>query len=232
MNDKPMVFVVDGDAITRDSARSLAHTMNLQCETYASGREFLENRTRGQPGCLVLEIRIPDVNGLQIQDRLNREGSMLPIIFLTDHATVSIAVHAMRCGALHVIEKPFREHELWDAIQEAVELDRKRRRLAEERRALEHRMTQLSAKEQTLLKMIAQGRAKQAMAAELGVCVRTVEFRRSQLMKKLELRAPIDLVQFALAASDGHSWRDHDHGRAVSLSPLQWHGERYGQYSR
>jgi len=209
MDNKPTVFVVDADGVVCDSIGNLAHTMNLQCETYASGWEFLEAYDPDRPGCLVLEIKIPDVNGVQIQERLSNEGSILPIIFLTNQATVSIAVRAMRCGALHVIEKPFREHELWDAVHEAVELNLKRREQASQWRELEERVSQLSVKDQAHLKMISQGESKEAMAAELGVCVRTVELRRNQLMKKLGLQTPVELIQFALAASNGHARQNH-----------------------
>lgn len=211
MRNKPTVFVVDADGIVRDSVSSLAQTMNLQCETYASGREFLDNYDPDRPGCLVLEIRIPDINGVQIQERLSREGSLLPIIFLTNHSTVSIAVRALRSGAIHVIEKPFREHELWDAIHEAIELNLKQRELERQRRELEARVAQLSAKDQAILKMIARGESKERMAAELRVCVRTVELRRTQLMRKLGLQAPVELIQFALAASNGHAQKKHLH---------------------
>ena len=220
MKNKPTVFVVDADGAVRDSVSSLAYTMNLPCEGYASGREFLESYDAARPGCLVLEIRIPDVNGVQIQEQLNTEGSMLPILFLTNQATVSIAVRAMRCGALHVIEKPFREHELWDAIHEAIELNLKQRELASQRWELEERVAQLDAKDQTLLEMIAQGESKGKMATELGVCVRTVELRRTQLMRKLGLQAPVELIQFALAASDGHPQQNHTNHNHDAYSRL------------
>jgi len=210
MNNKPTVFVLDADAAVRHAVSSLAQTMNLHCETFASGREFLESHHPARPGCLVMEIRIPDVNGVQIQERLSLEGSTLPIIFLTDQATVSIAVRAMRSGALHVIEKPFREHELWDVIQEAVELDRERRLLIRERQKVEDRVARLDAKDRALLTMIAEGRSKEAMAAELGVCVRTVELRRNQLAKKLDLKTPVELLHFALSASNGHSGQNEN----------------------
>lgn len=197
--------MVDADDGSRDAVQSLARTMNLLCETYASGSEFLEDYDPLRPGCLVLEIRIPDVNGVEIQERLAAEGSTLPVIFLTSQATVSIAVRAMRAGAVHVIEKPFREHELWDVILEAVDLDRERRLEAERRQCVRQRLAKLDAKDQSLLGMIAQGLSKEAMASELGVCVRTVELRRNQLMKKLRFKEAVELVKFALAASNGHS---------------------------
>ena len=205
MNNKPTVFAVDADDVTRESVTSLVQTMNLRCRTYSSGRDFLESFDSSQAGCLVMEIRIPDVNGVQIQERLAMEGSTLPIIFLTNQATVSIAVRAMRNGAMHVIEKPFREHELWDVIQEAIELNEIRRETQRQQRNLQDRMALLNAKEQVLLEMIALGKAKEAIASEMGVCVRTVELRRNQLMKKLKMQTPIELVQFALSASNGHS---------------------------
>lgn len=208
MKTKPTVIVVDPDSATRDSVSSLARMMNLECEAYASGTKFLEDYDPDTAGCLVLEIRIPDLNGVQIQERLSREGSLLPIIFLTGQATVSIAVRAMRSGALHVIEKPFREHELWDAIEEAVKLNERQRHLARGRRDLEERLARLSAEEQALLTLVAQGEPKKATAAELGVSVRTVELRRSRLMRKLGFEAPIELMQFALAASDEHFWEN------------------------
>lgn len=220
MKDKPTVFVVDADGAVRESVRNLAHTMNLQCEGYASGREFLESYNPDRPGCLVMEIRIPDVNGMQIQEQLRNEGVALPIIFLTNQATVSIAVRAMRSGALHVIEKPFREHEMWDAIHEAVELNLRQREMAQQRREMEKRVATLSDKDRALLKMVAQGESKETMAQELGVSVRTVELRRTQMMKKLGLHAPVELIQFALAASNGraesnptnHNHTNNNHG--------------------
>lgn len=210
MTSEPTVFVVDADGPTRDAVRDLVHTMNLQCEAYVSGEEFLEAYDPSRPGCLLLEVRIPGISGLQIQERLASEGAAIPVMFLTARATVSIAVRAMRAGALHFLEKPFRQHELWDAIQEAVLLDEQRRRLAEQHQEIEDRLAQLTPKERQLLRMIAAGESKKAMACSAGVSVRTIELRRTRLRKKLGLTSSIELLQFALLAGDRHS---HDGGK-------------------
>ncbi|MHC4401899.1 MAG: response regulator transcription factor [Planctomycetota bacterium] len=203
MKSEPTVFVVDADGPTRDAVRDLVHTMNLQCEAYALGRDFLDSYTDSRPGCLVLEVRIPDINGFEIQDRLVSRGDATPVVFLTSQATVSIAVRAMRAGALHFIEKPFRENELWDTIQEAMALDRQRRYESMHRAGLQKRLEQLTQKERHVVEMIAQGKSKKAIAADVGVCVRTIELRRNRLMKKLGMSSPVELVRFALMACNG-----------------------------
>ena len=205
MNNEPTVFLVDADGPTRDAVRDLVHTMNLPCEAYTSGRAFLDAYLPLRPGCVVLEVRIPDVNGLEIQQRLAAQGALIPVVFLTAQAPVSIAVRAMRGGALHFLEKPFREHELWDAIQEAVLLDAKRRRAAAEREALDEQLADLTPEERQVLEMIARGKSKQTIASEAGVSVRTIELRRSRLMNKLGLGSVVELVIFALTACNGHS---------------------------
>lgn len=205
MNCEPTVYVVDADGPTRDGIRNLADTMNLRCEAYASGRRFLNAYDNGQFGCVVLEVRIPDVNGFEIQEWLRAQGSEIPVLFLSGQATVSMAVRAMRSGALHFLEKPFREHELWDAIQEAVALAKERRGRATCHRELDRCLAALTAKERKTLTELAEGRSKAAIASEAGVCVRTVEVRRRNLMKRLGFKSPIELMRFALVACDGHA---------------------------
>ncbi len=204
MKTEPTVFVVDADGPTRDAIRDLAYTMNLRCKPYASGHEFLNAYAVWQPGCLVLEVRIPDINGFDIQERLAAQGATIPTVFLTGQATVSIAVRAMRAGALHFLEKPLRENELWDVIEEAILVDQKRRCALVQREELEDRLAKLTPKERQLLGMIARGKSKNAIASQLGVCVRTVELRRKQLMKQLGMSSLVELVHFALLACDGH----------------------------
>jgi FixJ family two-component response regulator len=203
MEDTATVFVVDSDKAICDAVRSVAHIMNLGCETFATGRDFLDARILDQPGCVVLEIRLPDTNGLEIQQRLLADGASIPIIFLTSQATLSLAVRAMRAGAVHFLEKPLREHELWDTIHEAVTLDRQRREQVNQRREYNQRILNLTAKERALLWAIADGGSKKEMADQMGICLRTFELRRSQLRKKLGLTSLVELVYFALTACDG-----------------------------
>jgi len=210
MNNEPTVFLVDADGPTRDAVRDLAHTMNLPCEVYTSGQAFLDAYVPLRPGCVVLEVRIPDVNGLEIQQRLAAQGALIPVVFLSARAPVSIAVRAMRGGAVHFLEKPFREHELWDTIREAILLDAKRRRAAAEREALGEQLADLAPEERQVLEMIAEGKSKQTIASEAGVSVRTIELRRSRLMNKLGLGSLVELVVFGLTACNGHSQALHE----------------------
>jgi len=218
MQNEAAVFVVDPDPATRDAVRSLVYTMNLQCEAYASGEAFFEAGVLARPGCAVLEVRVPGINGLDIQQQLTARGSTLPVIFLTSHATLSIAVRAMRAGAVHFLEKPFREHELWDAILEAITVDGQRRERAAQQQDCESRLSRLNVRDRWVLKMIAEGRSKKAIAEAMDVCVRTVELRRSQLMKKLELRSLSELVHFALTAADAPKENTNGHQRSLDLA--------------
>lgn len=204
MDVEPTVFMIDDDDRTRDEVRRLVETMNLKCREFWSGQEFVRDFDPSEPGCIVLEIRVPEVSGLQIQRRLAAEQVPTPLIFLTGHADVSIAVHAMRAGALHVLEKPFREYELWDTIHEAIELDRERRQVWSRRQRLRERAGRLTVKERRLMDHIAQGKSNKLIAREMGVCVRTVELHRANLMKKLEVKSLAELLHFALQAHDGN----------------------------
>jgi FixJ family two-component response regulator len=205
MKNEPTVFLVDADGATRDAVRNLAYTMNLPCEAYSTGQDFLDAYAPSRPGCVVLEVRIPEVNGLEIQERLAAQGSVIPVVFLTTQATVSIAVRAMRAGAVHFLEKPFREHELWDTIQEAIVLDAKRRRAVAEQEQVDDQLAKLTAKERQVLEMIAAGSSKEAIASEAGVSVRTIELHRNRVIKKLGFRCLTELVLFATTACNGHA---------------------------
>jgi len=205
MNDEPTVFVVDSDEATRDAVRDLADTMNVPCEAYTSGREFLDTYDVSRPGCVVLDVRITDVSGLDVLECLAKRGAVIPFVFVAGYASVSIAVRTMRAGAMHFLEKPFREHELWDAIREGILLDGKRRGTLAKRRQIEERLTKLTPKQRQVLEMIAEGKSKQVVAAEAGVSLRTVEVRRKHIMKTLGLDSTVGLVHFALMACNGHS---------------------------
>jgi FixJ family two-component response regulator len=205
MQYEATVFLVDADEPTQQAVRDCVDTMNLQCEVYASGQEFLDAYSDSQPGCVLLEVRIPDMNGLEVQESLSARGSTIPVIFLAERATVSIAVRTMRTGALNFLEKPFRESELWDAIEEAVRVDRDRRWALAERAEVESQLANLTTKEYRLLQLIAQGKSKQAISDEVGLCVRTVELHQRQLMSKIGVESLLELVRFAVVACDGHA---------------------------
>jgi FixJ family two-component response regulator len=204
MSTQPTVFVVDPDGPTRDAVRNLVSTMELQCEAYDSGQEFLDQFDPSRPGCVVLEVRVPGIDGLQIQKTLIERGAALPVVFLSGRASVSIAVHAMRAGALHFFEKPFRDYDLWTAVQEAVQLDHQRRLAKLRQEELDERLGVLTEKEYAVLEMICEGRTKKAMAMEMGVSVRTIEHHRTQLARKLQVHSLAGLLHFAMSLKNGN----------------------------
>jgi two-component system, LuxR family, response regulator FixJ len=197
----PTVFVTDPDPTTGQTIRKLLDGTEIGCEFYRSGREFLAAYRDDQPGCLVLEQRIPDMSGLQLQHRLAASGAALPLIFVTARPDISTAVEFMRGGAVHVLEKPVRTAELLEAIQEAIALDRGRRHAKNNQKRLKDLTDALTRKERQVLELIAAGKSVKAIAAALELSVRAVELRRKSLMKKLEVRSTLELMRFSVLAN-------------------------------
>jgi FixJ family two-component response regulator len=203
MELEPTVYVVDADGPSNDAVNDLVHTMNLRCESFASGQEFLEAYDNLRPGCVVLEVKVPGINGLQIQQQLLRLPDSPPVIFLSGRCEVSVAVRAMKSGAIHFLEKPFREYELWDAIQEAIATDRQRREERQRRQMLNRYVGVLTFKERQVLGLLSEGKSNRTIARELDISVRTVENRRAKLMKKLGIKSPTELLHLAILVNDG-----------------------------
>jgi two-component system response regulator FixJ len=181
-------------------AHNMVLTMNLRCEAFASGQAFFKRFVPSQHGCLILEVRIPDINGLEIQSRLAASGAVIPLVFLVEQGSISLAVRAMRAGAVHFLEKPSREHELWDAIEEALFLDRQRRVARLHQKRIKAQTDRLTEREHRVLERFAKGMPKKQIAAELGICARTVEIRFREIMKKLSISSRTELMRFALLA--------------------------------
>ena len=201
MLSEPTVFVVDGDPFAREAVHELARGMNLACRTFAVGGELLAAYDPSRTGCLILEVTIPDTSGPQIQQRLLQCHATLPLIFLTSHADVSLAVALMRAGAFHYLQKPIRPIELMDAIHAAIALDQRRRHAQERRQRIRQALAVLSSAEREMLEMIAQGKPPPVMAVELKLSLRAIELRRSKLMRKLQIKSTNGLLHFALLAS-------------------------------
>jgi len=197
MSDKPTVFVVDHDPATRDAVRDLAVEMGLRCEAYASGFDFLDQFDRRRHGCLVMEVRILDVSGPQIQRRLASEGVRIPIIFLAAETSVPEVVRVMRDGAVHFLEKPFDPQELWETVQNAIWADRRRRDAEKQREDLERKFSALCPEEREVLKLVLEGKPNKEIARAQHVSVRTVESRRSHVMEKLGAGSLVGLAQIA-----------------------------------
>ena len=226
MSANATVFVVDDDAQYRDAVGTLAQNMNLRCRTYESGREFINDYHDSQTGCLVMEVRIPGLSGLDLQRWLSTQSHPLPVVFLTAHGTVPVAVRAMQAGAVHFLEKPPQEQELWDAVQKAVSLDQQRREILAEKRQLMDRLAMLTPKEQDVLRLLAWDKSTKVIARELEVSLRTVEFRRARILQKLNVKTPLGLAHFAIRVFEGNG-QDPESGAVGGngLEPLEQHAD-------
>jgi two-component system response regulator TtrR len=203
MNNGETVFIVDSDTDARKRLCGLVHSMKLRHEAYSRAQEFLEQYDPQRPGCAILEVRIPDVSGLQLQQQLARQTPAVPVIFLAAHASVPVVVRAIQQGAINFLQKPADEQELWDSIQQALQLDRERRAAVAEVQDLRKQLELLTEKEHEVLELLAQEKSTRVIAVELAISVRTVEFRRARMMEKLNLRSPMQLFRFAIRALDG-----------------------------
>jgi FixJ family two-component response regulator len=200
-SDVTTVFVIDPDPATGAIVADLLSGSELRCEVYSTCRDFLAEHDVSRSGCVVLEQRIPDMSGLQLQRRLVLDGSrQLPLLFVLDDPTVSTAVELMRGGAIHVLEKPLRPVELLTAIHEALDIDRNRRRAVQTDEQLQDHIAALTRKEREVLELIAIGKSVKAMAAQLELSVRAIEQRRHGLMAKLHLDSPLELMRFSVNA--------------------------------
>lgn len=196
---KPTVFVVDDDDAIRDSMSMLLKTVGLQCETYPSAKDFLDAYDHDRPGCLVLDIRMPGMSGMELQELLNERHAITPIVFITGHGDVPMAVEAMQGGAVDFIQKPFRDQDLIDRINTALEGDRQLREELGEKQELMRRYETLTPREQEVLALVAKGHANKVAAYELGVSQRTIEIHRARVMEKMQARSLAQLVRMQLS---------------------------------
>ncbi len=191
---KPTVFVVDDDAAVRDSLRLLLKSVGLPVEVFESAQDFLDADRDDRPGCLVLDIRMPGMSGLELQVKLNERHSILPIIFITGHGDVPMAVTAMKAGAADFIQKPFRDQDLIDRIHKALERDNERRAVRAETEVIRERLALLTPRETEVMERVVKGQANKVIAMDLGVSQRTVELHRARVMRKLKMRSLAELV--------------------------------------
>lgn len=193
----PTVFLVDDDPAVLRSLSALVRVMFPKVECYASAVEFRRAYDASRPGCLVLDVAMPEMSGLELQQWLRRENIELPIVFITAHGNVRMAVDAMQGGAVNFLEKPFHEQELWESIRKALEVDAENRRRRAQHDEAAQRLARLTPGEREVLDLILQGKYNKEIAAELNLSVRTVEDRRARLMKKMGARSVAELVQAA-----------------------------------
>lgn len=200
MQSEPTVFVVDDDEAVRDALRSLLDSVHLPVATFASAQEFLDSYDPARGGCLVVDLRMPGMSGLELQERLVARGYTLPVIIITGHAEVATAVRAMKAGAVDFFEKPFSQQQLLDRIQHALARDASQRAEQSQRADVAHRLDRLTPREQAVLQRVVEGKANKVIAGELGISIKTVEAFRSKLMEKMEARSLAELVRLVLTA--------------------------------
>jgi RNA polymerase sigma factor (sigma-70 family) len=194
---RPMVFVIDDDASVRDALKRLIRSMGLQVELFASAQDFMQRqRQRPEvPSCLVLDVRLPGTSGIELQRQLNRANIRIPLIFITAHGDIRMSVLAMRAGAVEFLTKPFRDQDLLDSIDIALERDRVRLDLEAQDAALRERFDSLTPREQEVLMMVVSGLLNKEIGYKIGIAENTVKVHRSRAMDKMEARSLADLVR-------------------------------------
>jgi two-component system, LuxR family, response regulator FixJ len=193
------VYIVDDDSAIRHAMDLLMRSVGLEYEIFHSADDFLASYSDEWAGCLVLDIRMPGLGGMELQDKLNESGSTLPIIFITGHGDVPMAVKAMQKGAVDFIQKPFRDQELLDRIKDALESEQVSRSVREEKAAVLDRIEKLTARESQVLDLVVTGKPNKVIAYELDVSQRTVEIHRARVMEKMHARSLADLVRMHLS---------------------------------
>ncbi len=193
--DEPLIYLVDDDDAVRDALGLLLRSVGLECELHPSALEFLEHYDSERHSCLVADIRMPGLSGLELQQRLNEQGADIPVIFITGHGDVPMAVNAMKSGASDFIQKPFRDQDLLDRIHKALAIDKERRTTRASEQAIRDRLALLTPRETEVMRRVVKGHANKVIAMDLGVSQRTVELHRARVMRKLKMRSLAELVQ-------------------------------------
>ena len=194
---EPIVFVIDDDPSVRRAIRRLIGSVGLQVELFGSAKEFLHSRRPDAPSCLVLDIRLPGISGLDFQRELAAANIHIPIIFITAHGDIPMTVRAMKAGAVEFLTKPFRDQDLLDAIHAALEQDRAKRQQEEEMATLRQRWESLTPREREVLPLVVSGLLNKQIAAEIGTSETTVKVHRGQLMRKMGADSLAELVRLA-----------------------------------
>jgi two-component system, LuxR family, response regulator FixJ len=197
-NDGAVVMVVDDDAGVRNAMRALLKSVGLNSALYASAQEFLAAYQPSQLGCLVLDIRMPGMSGLELQQQLNLRGAVIPVIFMTGHGDIPMAVEAMQHGAFDFLQKPFRDQDLLDRIQRAIAKDAELRKSLGEHERIRAHLESLTPREREVLDLMTQGKQNKVIGQELGVSPRTIEIHRARVMEKMGANSVAELVHMML----------------------------------
>ncbi len=195
---EPTVFIVDDDLAVARSLRWLIESVQLKVETFASAQAFLDGYDAAKPGCLVLDVRMPGMSGIELQERLTAQRIGVPIIFITGHGDVQMAVRAVQAGAFDFIEKPFNDQDLLDRMQRAISFDSDRRVRDSQRARLSTLFASLTTREREVMDLVVEGMSNKAVANTLGLSAKTVEVHRAKVMEKMNARSVSDLVKMSM----------------------------------
>jgi FixJ family two-component response regulator len=193
----PTVFIIDDDRGMRQAVQDLVESVGLRAESFATGQEFLNRQPTSDPSCLVLDVRLPQMSGLDFQRRLTEIGMQIPIIFITAHGDVPMSVRALKSGAVEFLTKPFRDQDLLDAIQQALQRDRAAREQQAEVHELHGRYQALTAREREVMGLVVSGMLNKQIASEIGASEATVKIHRGNVMQKMQAGSLIELVRLA-----------------------------------
>jgi FixJ family two-component response regulator len=193
----PIVFIVDDDDSVRKALTRLIKSVDLTVETFASAHDFLKRKSHNGPACLLLDIRMPGLSGLDLQDELVAAGLTLPIIFISAHGTIPLTVRAMKAGAVDFIEKPFEDQTLLDAINQSLKKDRQAKLEQAEVREIQRRADSLTPREREVFALVVSGKLNKQIAFKLGTSERTIKAHRARVMKKMQAKSLADLIRLA-----------------------------------
>jgi two-component system, LuxR family, response regulator FixJ len=194
----PIVMVVDDDSGVRNAIRILLKSVGMESALYPAAQDFLAAYQPSQPGCLLLDIRMPGMSGLELQQQLNLRGAVLPVIFMTGHGDIPMAVEAMQHGAFDFLQKPFRDQDMLDRIGKALVRDAERREALGEHSRIRTHLETLTAREREVLDLMTQGKQNKAIAQDLGVSPRTIEIHRARVLEKMDAQSVAELVRMML----------------------------------
>jgi len=196
-DQKAIVHVVDDDASIREALQNLFLSIGLEARTYATARDFVAAGVSDSPGCLVIDIRLPDMNGLDFQVRLTQTGVRLPVVMMTGYGDIPMSVRAMKSGAVDFLPKPFKDQDMLDAVHAAIERDRQQRAVDRNISKVREPFETLSAREQQVMRLVTAGKMNKQVAADLGISEVTVKIHRASVMRKMGARSLADLIRMA-----------------------------------